>query len=61
MTRFTRLTVRRHDYKRTLTQTWRFHDDGYLCMGETQMCVQVFGELKEKSEVALGPRHFNEH
>ncbi|CAF3915138.1 unnamed protein product, partial [Rotaria magnacalcarata] len=39
----------------------RFHDDGYLCMGETQMCVQVFGELKEKSEVALGPRHFNEH
>ncbi|CAF3567800.1 unnamed protein product [Adineta steineri] len=60
-TRYTRLVIRRYDSKRTLTQTWKFLDDGYLCMGQTQMCVQVFGELKDKSEVVLGPRHFNGH
>ena len=60
-TRYTRLVIRRYDSKRTLTQIWKFLDDGYLCMGQTQMCVQVFGEFKEKSEVVLGPRHFNEH
>ncbi|CAF5067809.1 unnamed protein product, partial [Rotaria sp. Silwood1] len=60
MTRSIRLTIRRYDLKRILTQTWTFTDDGYLCMGETQMCVQVFGELKEKSEVVLGPRRFND-
>ncbi|CAF2761002.1 unnamed protein product [Rotaria sp. Silwood2] len=60
ITRSIRLTIRRYDPKRILTQTWAFKDDGYLCMGETQMCVQVSGELKEKSEVVLGPRRFNE-
>jgi vacuolar protein sorting-associated protein 13D len=59
-TRFTRLTIQRYDPKRTFTQTWKFHDDGHLCMGQTQMCVQVYGELKEKSELVLGPRQFNE-
>jgi vacuolar protein sorting-associated protein 13D len=57
---YTRLTIRRYDSKREFTQKWRFDDDGYLCMGQTQMCVQVFGELKEKSLVVLGPRRFNE-
>ncbi|CAF0789547.1 unnamed protein product [Rotaria sordida] len=60
MTRSIRLTIRRYDPKRILTQTWTFKDDGYLCMGETQMCVQVLGELKEKNEILLGPRRFNE-
>jgi vacuolar protein sorting-associated protein 13D len=55
-----RLVIRRYDPKRTLTQTWKFHEDGYLCMGQTQMCVQVFGELKEKSELVLGPLRFNQ-
>lgn len=59
-TRFTRLTIQRYDHKRALTQTWKFQEDGYLCMGQTQMCVQILGELKEKSEVVLGPRRFNE-
>ncbi|UJR35531.1 hypothetical protein I4U23_028285 [Adineta vaga] len=58
-TRFTRLVIRRYDSKRTFTQTWKFLDDGYLCMGQTQMCVQVLGELKENTAVVLGPRHFN--
>ncbi|CAF0865083.1 unnamed protein product [Adineta ricciae] len=58
-TRFTRLVIRRYDPKRTLTQTWRFLEDGYLCMGQTQMCVQVAGELKENGVVVLGPRQFN--
>jgi hypothetical protein len=54
MTHFTQLTVRRCDPKRTLTQTWQFYDNGYLCMNITQMCVQVLGELKENSDVVLG-------
>ncbi|CAF0969742.1 unnamed protein product [Didymodactylos carnosus] len=58
MNGFMRLTIRRYDSKRTLTQTWRFLD-GYLCMGQTQMCVQVFGELKENSDLVLGPIVFN--
>ncbi len=58
--RFTRLTIQRYDPKRAFTQTWTFHEDGYLCLGQTQMCVQVIGELKEKSDLVLGPRHFNE-
>jgi vacuolar protein sorting-associated protein 13D len=58
--RFTRLTIQRYDPKRTFTQTWTFHEDGYLCLGQTQMCVQVVGELKEGSELVLGPRNFNE-
>lgn len=58
--RFTRLTIQRYDPKRSFTQSWKFHEDGYLCMGQTQMCVQVYGELKEKSELVLGPRRFNE-
>lgn len=54
--RFNRLTVRRYDPKRFVTQTWTFHDDGYLCMSKTQMCVQVFGELRENAELVLGSR-----
>jgi vacuolar protein sorting-associated protein 13D len=56
MTRPIRLTIRRYDSKRFSTQTWTFHENGYLCMGQTQMCVQVLGELKEKSELVLVPR-----
>jgi vacuolar protein sorting-associated protein 13D len=59
-TRFTRLTIRRYDPKRVFTQTWTFHEDGYLCMGKTQMCVQVFGDLRENNELVLGPRHFSD-
>jgi vacuolar protein sorting-associated protein 13D len=59
-TRYTRLTIRRYDPKREVSQRWTFHEDGYLCMGQTQMCVQVFGELKEKNIVVLGPRRFDE-
>jgi hypothetical protein len=59
-TRFTRLTIQRYDPKRAFTQTWTFHEDGYLCLGQTQMCVQVSGELKEKSELVLAPRRFDE-
>jgi vacuolar protein sorting-associated protein 13D len=59
--RYLRLAIRRVDPKRTMTQTWTFHEDGYLCMGKTQMCVQVFDELKEGKEVLLGPRRFHEH
>ncbi|CAF4309622.1 unnamed protein product, partial [Rotaria sp. Silwood2] len=55
MTRFTPLIVRRYDPKRSFTQTWQFLDNVYLCMANTQMCVQVFGELKENSDVVLGP------
>ncbi len=58
--RFTRLAIQRYDPKRSFTQTWTFHEDGYLCMGQTQMCVQVVGELKEKSELVLGPRRLDE-
>ena len=61
VTRFMRLTIRRYDPKRALTQTWTFHSDGYLCMGQTQMCVQILGDLKETSEVVLGPRRFDDH
>ena len=57
LTRFVRLTIQRYDPKRSFTQTWTFQDNGYLCMGQTQMCVQVFGELKDKSELVLGPRN----
>ena len=59
-TRFTSLAIQRYDPKRTFTQTWKFQEDGYLCMGQTQMCVQVLGELKEKNELVLGPRRFSE-
>jgi vacuolar protein sorting-associated protein 13D len=55
-----RLTIQRYDPKRSLTQKWTFHEDGYLFMGQTQMCVQVLGELKEKSELVLGTCRFNE-
>ena len=51
-----RLTIRRFDPKRSLTQTWTFQEDGYLCMSKTQMCIQVFGDLKEGTELVLGPR-----
>ena len=54
-----RLVIRRFDHKRSSTQTWIFHNNGYLCMRGTQMCVQVSGDLKENSEVILGPCHFN--
>lgn len=49
------LTIGKFDPKRTVTQTWTFHDEGYLSMGQTQMCVQVLGELKVNSELVLGP------
>ncbi|CAF3239742.1 unnamed protein product, partial [Rotaria sp. Silwood2] len=55
MTRFTPLIVRRDDPKRAFTQTWQFLDNTYLCMANTQICVQVFGELNENSDVVLGP------
>ena len=58
--RSTRLAIQRYDPKRSFTQTWTFQDDGYLCMGQTQMCVQVLGELKESNELVLGPRRVNE-
>lgn len=58
--RFNRLTVRRYDPRRALTQTWIFHEDGYLCMGKTQMCVQVFGDLRENTELVLGVRRFDQ-
>jgi hypothetical protein len=54
-TRFSQLTVRRYDSKRLQTQSWQFIDHGYLCMKDTRMCVQVFGELMENSDVFLGP------
>jgi vacuolar protein sorting-associated protein 13D len=54
-TSFNTLTVRRYDPKRTLTQLWYFLDNGSLCMSNTQMCIQVFGELKENSDAVLGP------
>jgi vacuolar protein sorting-associated protein 13D len=54
-TRFTRLTVRRYDPKRSFTQTWQFLDNGYLCLANTKLCVQVFGELIENSDLVLGP------
>lgn len=54
-TYFIPLTVRCVDQKRALTQTWQFLDSGYVCMANTQMCIQVFGELKENSDVVLGP------
>ena len=49
------LTVRRYDPKRAATQTWKWLDNGYLCLVNAQLCVQVFGELKENSNVMLGP------
>jgi hypothetical protein len=52
---FSTLTVRRYDLKRASTQTWQLSDAGYLCLANTQMCVQVFGELKEDSDLVLGP------
>ncbi|CAF3844146.1 unnamed protein product [Rotaria sordida] len=55
MTRSMPLIVRRYDSKRAFTQTWQFLDNGCLCMANTQMCVQVFGELNENSDVVLGP------
>jgi vacuolar protein sorting-associated protein 13D len=51
---FSTLTVRRYDPKRVVTQTWQFLDNGYLCMANTQLCIQVFGELKPNSDVVLG-------
>lgn len=54
-TRFSQLTVRRYDPKRIQTQLWQFIDPGYLCIKDTRMCVQIFGELKENSDVILGP------
>jgi hypothetical protein len=52
---FSTLTVRRYDPKRVFTQTWQCLDTGYLCLANTPMCIQVFGELKENSDVVLGP------
>ena len=54
MEHFTRLIVRPYDPKRAFTQTWQFLDNGYLCMKNTQLCIQVFGELKENNDVVLG-------
>jgi hypothetical protein len=54
-TRFSTLTVRRYDPKRIFTQTWQFFDNNYLCMASTQLCIQVFGELKLNNDVVLGP------
>jgi hypothetical protein len=55
-TRFNTLTVRRYDSKRAFTQTWQFLDNGYLCMmANVQMCIQIFGELKENGDIILGP------
>lgn len=59
--RFVALTLHRYDYKRALTQTWAFDDDGYLCMGKTQMCVQVSGDLKVGKTIVLGPRNLNQY
>jgi vacuolar protein sorting-associated protein 13D len=55
MTEFTSLTVRRYDSKRSFTQTWQFLDNGCVCLANTQMCIQVFEELKAGSDVVLGP------
>ncbi|CAF0952993.1 unnamed protein product [Adineta steineri] len=52
---FTQLTVKRYDPKRLQTQSWQFTDSGYLCLKDTHLCVQIFGELKEKSDIVLGP------
>lgn len=52
---YTPLTVRRYDPKRTFTQRWQFLDNGYLCMANTRLCVQVFGELIKNNDVVLGP------
>ena len=54
-TAYTPLTVKCVNSKRAFTQTWQFLDSGYLSMANAQMCVQVFGELKENSDVVLGP------
>ncbi len=51
---FSTLTVRRYDPKRVSTQTWQLLDTGYLCLANTQMCIQVFDELKEDSDLVLG-------
>lgn len=60
--RFSLLTVRKHDPKRSLTQTWQLSDRGYLILlnNHQQLCAQVFGELKETNDVVLGPIS-NEH
>lgn len=55
LARYSTLTVRRYDPKRALTQTWQMLDRGYLCLANTQLCVQVFGELKEGNDIVLGP------
>ena len=47
--------MRQYDPKRAKTQMWKFLDNRYLCMLNTQLCVQVFGELKEGNDVVLGP------
>lgn len=52
--RFSALAVRRYDPKRSLTQTWQWLDNSYLCLANTHLCVQVFGELKENANVVLG-------
>ena len=52
--RFSTLTVRRYDPKRSLSQTWQWLENGYLCLANTQLCVQVFGELKENTDAVLG-------
>lgn len=54
--RFSLLTVRKYDAKRTLTQTWQLLDRGHLCLANNhQLCAQVFGELTPANEVVLGP------
>jgi hypothetical protein len=52
--------IRQCDPKRTLIQTWTFHDGKYACIGQTQICIQQFGELKEMNQLVLGSRRFDE-
>ncbi|KAL0274818.1 UNVERIFIED_CONTAM: hypothetical protein PYX00_002852 [Menopon gallinae] len=52
------LVLRRPDKRRSLTQTWRFTEDGRLCCAHNNMCVQAkdgFFCLRQGSEAVLGP------
>ena len=51
---FMTLSLNRPDPCRQNTQRWFFDSDGRLCCNVKDMCLQVIGELKQKSEVMLG-------
>uniref|UniRef100_A0A0A9WG36 Vacuolar protein sorting-associated protein 13D n=3 Tax=Lygus hesperus TaxID=30085 RepID=A0A0A9WG36_LYGHE len=57
-TQYVGLVIRRPDKRRSLTQSWRFTEDGRLCCAHNSMCVQAkdgFYGLQKGSEAVLGP------